>query len=515
MRRRSEAAEVSGDRSPLSEPTIPTIPTQEVKEEVNGLIQHDVINEIVVIGAALIDEKSRTWLVNRLTPDFFFGKGHSVIWRLLTELEHKKLSFDPATVQQLGGGKVSSDYLLEIIEARPELPQNLKYHVLALEWARTKIEVSRGPLTSLLTSLRNPNSEPDTIKMLSRQVATSFSSGSNKYLRDPEELVLEMQLDIERRQDGIACYPYGVDGLDNYESTHNLKACRPRLTPGCAPGQVTVITGVSGSGKTTFTTHIAISQANQKRNVLFGAWEAGSRMTLELMAIQSLGFSRTSFVEGKITNFEKDCVLKEARRLSEYVRFFELPFGREKGKRGLNDDHLDLIHSYISETGSEIFLADLWRRAIRQLDPDMEELALYRQQAIAVETNCHCILVHQQRLKDIEIRNDKQPTREGLKGSGAWVEVPDTILAVHRPALWKDVPDDTLTVYILKQRHGAWPLAVDFDWYADKGSIKNGRSVDYIHPGSAGDSVFDNNSAIGDIKPNKKFTRRKKSNETT
>jgi replicative DNA helicase len=498
MRRRSEIPD-DGDRSPL-EPRLPI-------EEATATISHDVINEIVVIGAALVDSKIRTWLVNRITSDYFFGKGHAAIWRLITELEQKKLQFDPATVEQLSGGSINADYLNDIIQSRPTLPANLKHHVDALEWARIKIEVTRGPINTLLMALRNPTTEPEQLKALSRQVASSFGAVSNKYLRDSEELIGDLERNLTQRRTGIACYPYGVQGLDNYEDNHHTKPGKPRLTPGCAPGQITVITGVSGSGKTTFSTTLAVAQANLKKKVLFGAWEQGSRMTLELMAIQSLGLSRTSFVEGNITDTEYKLVIEEARRLSQYVRFFELPFGRERGKRYINDDNLDLIHSYISETGAQVFIADLWRRAVKQIDPDQEELALCRQQAIAVETNCHCILIHQQRLKDIETRNSKEPTREGLKGSGAWVEVPDTIMAVHRPALWKDIPDDTLSVFILKQRHGPWPLAVEFDWNPDFGSIRNGRSVDYKHPGS-GDLTESTTTTMRDFQ--KSIVKRKR-----
>lgn len=467
----------TGDRSPV------VARKPEASAESTLKIPHDVVNEQVVIAAALVDPPSRKWLVQRIPADSFFGRGHSDVWGMIVELERKGLQFDPMTVQQLTGGGVDSNYLARLIESRPVAPPNLKHHVEALEWDRTRVESARGPVGSLLEALRDPAADPDRVRSLGRQVMASFGLGPLKYLRDPHELVKEMVADIRRRREGQACFPYGIDGFDRYEATHPTKPGKPRLTPGAAPGQVTVVTGLSGSGKTTFTTALAVEQANMKRRVLYGAWEQGSRMTLELMAIQSLGLSRSQFVEGNVTDTEQELVEREALRLSEYVRFFELPFGRERGKRTVNDDHLDLIHAYIAETGADVFIADLWRRAVRQIDPDEEELALYRQQAIAVETKCHCILLHQQRLKDVEQREDKQPTREGLKGSGAWVEVPDTIIGIHRPALWKSCTDNILMALILKQRHGPWPLAVEFDWCPEMGSIKNGRSVDYQRPG--------------------------------
>jgi hypothetical protein len=95
--------------------------------------------------------------------------------------------------------------------------------------------------------------------------------------------------------------------------------------------------------------------------------------------------------------------------------------------------------------------------------------------------------VQQQRLKDIELRPDKRPTREGIKGSGAWTEVPDNIFGVHRPALWKPVPDNVLEIDVLKQRYGKWPLAVEFDWDPDRGQISGGRSVEYDQAAAMGE----------------------------
>ena len=474
MRRRSEANQRSGteDRSSVARNSL-----AELK------MPHNPINEQVVIAAALVDPSSRKWLVTRLPPDAFFGKGHAAVWFHITELERRGLQFDPATAEQMSGGAIDGRYLVRLVESRPAVPPNLKHHVASIEWDRTKIEAARGPVGSLLEALRDPTAEPERVRALSRHVVTTFSNGALQYLRDPDELVREMAADIDKRRMGIACFPYGIPGLDKYEPTHPVKPDKWRLTPGMAPGQMTVITGLSGGGKTTFTSAVAVAQANIGRRVLFGAWEQGSRSTLELMAVQSLGLSRSAFIEGIITNAERDAVIEEATRLGKNIRFFELPFGRVRGKRQLNDEHLDTIHAYIAESGADVFVADLWRRAVRQLDTDEEELALYRQQTILQETGCHGLLIHQQRLKDIETREDKRPTREGLKGSGAWIEVPDTILGVHRPALFKNIPDATIEVIVLKQRHGAWPLAVEFDWNPELGSIANGRSVEVQRPG--------------------------------
>ena len=499
MRRRSEAttAEAAREEAAASVEAMaqatPAKPTAAGPRKVPGRddlrIPHDPVNEQVILAAAIVDPETRAKLVLRLPPDSFFGRGHAEAWRMLGELHKRGLQFDPATVRQLSGGNVDADYLAKLVEVRPVVPPNLLHHVEALEWDRARIEAARGPVAALLDALRDPASDPDRVRSLGRQVGGAFAVRALRYLRDPGELVREQIGEIRKRQSGLACFPFGVEGLDRYGDNEGAKAGQWRLVPGAAPKKVTVITGLSGSGKTTLTARIGIALANQERRVLFGAWEQGSGNTLELMAVQSLGLSRTAFMTGAITEAEIQAVEDEMRRLGEWVRFFEIPFGRGavKGEKMLNDRHLDTIAAYITDTGSEVFIADLWRRALRQFEPDEEEHALYRQQAIAQETGAHCILLHQQRLKDVELRGDKRPTREGLKGSGAWVEVPDTILAVHRPALWKACDDNVIEVDVLKQRFGPWPLAIEFDWNPDTGAIHNGRSIDYVQPGQEGE----------------------------
>ena len=99
----------------------------------------------------------------------------------------------------------------------------------------------------------------------------------------------------------------------------------------------------------------------------------------------------------------------------------------------------------------------------------------------------------EQRIKEIENRSDKRPTRSTILGSGAWVDIADTILGVHRPALWKSIEDNTVEIDILKQRFGKWPLAVEFDWDGDRCTFLNGRSIEYTAPSSArGESSLGN-----------------------
>ena len=172
------------------------------------------------------------------------------------------------------------------------------------------------------------------------------------------------------------------------------------------------------------------------------------------------------------------------------LSYLDVPGDKEK-KWGANQRAMDFIEQAIADSNCEVFVADLFRKVLRETDPDDEEQALNRMQQMAVTYNCHIILVQQQRLKDIEQRADKRPTREGIKGSGAWVEVADTIIGWHRPAQWKDIADDHIEALVLKQRYGEWPIAVDIEWEPEFGFLGKGSSLLIRREAGEGDDVTD------------------------
>lgn len=444
-------------------------------------IPHDPVNEQIVIAAAMADDKERDKLVGKLKPEAFLTPIHRQIWTCFSEMSRKHLGFDPATVQQILGSEFDIDFLLELQASRPSLPPNLDYHVglVLLDQARFRAIV--GPIAQLLEAVKDNRTPADKLRGLSKQVAGAFEGyADRKYLRDGAEVVKDQMADLEERRNGRACFPCGIDGLDYYEEGHH-KAGENRLIPGFKPGKLTVVCGVPGAGKSLFTTRMMLGFAKQKKRVLVGAWEMDPGEILELAACQDLGFSRHKVSVGNISTPDVVRLREKMEELREFIHFMDIPFNRATGDKPSNDRNLDLIQGYLSDVSPEIFIADLWKRCLRYTDPNDEEQALIRQQAMAKELNVHCVLVQQLRSKDVEARADKRPTRESVKGSGAWVEVPDTILGVHRHGLWKNVPDDTLDCLVLKQRFGSWPLVIQFKCDPVMGSITGGTTVPYNH----------------------------------
>lgn len=442
-------------------------------------IPHDAMNEQILLAAAIVDDAARGEL-SRIAADNFFGDGHPEAWAAMLECVRRKLKPTPATLRQLAGGAVNERYLEQLVSLRPAAPPNLRHHVAALEWDRARAESVRGPIKELLRTLQDPSTDPERVRALARAVEGSFRGHGRrlKYLHDPAQLVRDQMKEVRARRRRRACYPYGIEGLDMGDNGVW------RMVPGSAPGQVTVVTGVPGSGKSTTVARMVLAWVVAQRRVLYAAWEMQGGLTLELLATMSLGWSRYDVTTGNLTDEQEDRLEAEMARLSAWVRFWKLPWGREPGKKWTNDSALDDVHGHVADSGCEVGVFDLFKRCLRSTRPDEEESALIRAQTIADETRTHFVLVQQQRMKDIEQRPDKRPTREGIKGSGAWTEVADTIIGVHRPALWKNIDDDVLELDVLKQRYGRWPIAVEFEWDGERGSLTNGTEVDYDPPGA-------------------------------
>lgn len=448
-------------------------------------IEHDLLNEQIVLATAITDPVARGELLKRVKPDHFVVDEHSAIWTAMLDANRRRLEPTAATLAQLGAGVVDQRYLSDLAAMSP-VAANVGHHLEQLLWDAGKVRAIKGPLASLLDALRDPKSSPQRVRALAEQLPTAFAgAGSRSFLRDSDKLVKEHARTIALRMQGHAVFPFGVAALDTYGPTDvdrqgNSLHGTPLLIPGAAPKQVTVVTGISGGGKSTVTSLLALNLARQGRKVLFGAWEMTSEAVLELMACISLKLSRSRVMTGRITAAEATLLTERMEAIAEYVKFCDMPFGREQGVRKKSQEVLDEIHSYIADSGCEVAVFDLWRRAFSNMRDEGEEAeALFRQQAIFQETATHGILVQQQRLKDIETRVDQRPTRDGIKGSSAWVDVADTVLGIHIPALLKGAHGNTIETLVLKQRFGRWPLCIEHSWDGDLVSLTGGRVVEY------------------------------------
>ena len=461
----------------------------------------DVVNEQAVIAATIADWGGETSkLLDRLQPDTFLAEEHRAAWAALQELHRRRLQYDPAALKRFLGPKCDARYVEQLAGLRPDPlgEQDLQHFVDGMLWDRQRAGAVTGPIGALLEALHDPKSDRERVRALARHVGECFagSGGRGQYLHDGTELVRQEMVEVRKAVAGRASYPYGIEGLDV-----DLVTGEPRLLPGSIPGQVTVVTAVPGSGKSTAAMRMTLGISRKRRRVLYGAFEMGAGCTLKILACMSLGWSRARLLKGYTQDVEappktpmralEQIALEERMHaIHPWVTFMRGDLFRTPGVKRSNARNLDIMHQAIVDSGCEVFVADLWKRCLVDAKPEAEEDALYQQQEMAKSTHTHHVLLQQQRAKDVEARPDKRPTREGIKGSGAWFEVADTIIGTHLPHLWKAIAADKIEVLVLKQRYGEWPLGVEFDWSGEHGSITGGVGIEYKHPEERSDGFF-------------------------
>lgn len=465
----------------------------------------DSTNETFVIGIAAADPVILDQTMRQVLPHHFASRQNRDAWEALADVRRRKLDATPAALEAVASRGVA-EYVTQAIDLAAGSSRNIGWHIDVLLWDAKRVQVAKDSLPRFLEAFTDTKSTHETVSALARALSGAFDGhGERKHLAAPDALVRAQMIDIEERIAGRRVYPYGIDGLDYFPAEPGDDTARRRMLPGAAPKQITVMTAVSGGGKTTVTSRMVLGLRRHGRKVVYGAWEMNNGPTLELLACMELNWSRSELVQGRgpVRTREGKILIEETMHaISKDVRFLANPFKRQRNeKRPSNDRNLDILQGYLEDSGCDVFVADLWKRCLVSTDPDDEEQALYRQQAMCDELGIHGILLQQQRLKDIEARPDRRPTREGIKGSGAWIEIADTIIGTHRPALFKNVPDDTLEAIVMKQRHGLWPLAVEFDWNADKGSISGGTPKKYARPGEemADDATVGPGGKVGQL----------------
>lgn len=506
MRRSQLPNPVKAPQKPQEEPTLVKAakkakPDRKLHEKA-ATVPHDPINEQVVIAAALVDATERKRLVRILNSDFFYGRSHAATWTIIEEMDRKGLSYDPATIKQLSNDAVDTDYLEDLLRERPMVPPNLQHHVEQVKFDRQRIELAKGPVSDLLDKLHDPTTDPEDYKKTLRQIGGWFDgAGSSKFLRDAREVLNEAKKNrrdrVTRFRTGVGIFPYGIDGLDFYPNG------QPRLIPGAAPAKSTLIVGESGSGKTTITNQIVLSQMAQKRVVMHGGWEMFASENIELFAALSLGFSRSRLFTGNLEDDEIEAIDAEEERILHgdhpYLKFMDRPFDRDKttptkgfDKRRGNDWNLDIIQEHIEASGCDVAVFDLFHKALVETKPDDEKRALDRIQGIANATKAHLILLHHVNKEDMDKSPNRIPTRKAIKGSSAWLDAVDTVLATYVPGTVKDVPMNSLEIFVLKQRYGKWPLRVSFDYDPDTGLVANGADVEAIPDNESLDYSLEN-----------------------
>ena len=459
--------------------------------EVTEKFVYDAANEQVVIQAAMDDDQVRRGLVRQLSPSQFYASPHSTVWEAMITLTNKGLVFDTDTFLGLArtSGLVAKDepYVIDLIEnAGPTA--NLGHHVETMLWDSKRANALKGPIPKLIQAVSDPQISMEEVQGSARAIASSFKGGIRRHARRPEEQHRSYMASMNNRKENKQIFPLGYDDFD------------ARLTDGFAPGKTSILSGLPGAGKTTVAVAMATALAKVGRRPFYCSWEMGVESTTDIFISHLTGIELRDIVQGTWADSDFRRIERASLWIASKIRFMSNPFFDDirAKKKPSNDRNLDLLESYIAESGCDVAIYDLWERMLYYLKPEDVTRALYRMQNMHEEYGIHGMILQQLRLKDVEKRADKRPTRDAIKGTGAYVEVADLIFGIHREAQFKSVEDNGVETICLKQRKGVTNWSFRWEWDGAICRVRNPREVSF-DPGLESAEMGDIGEDVNDI----------------
>ncbi len=375
---------------PVTDPT-PLRVVQTTSPESTLKVHHDVVNEQVIITACLVDEAARKPLVQQIPAEWFQGKGHADIWRLIAQFEAQGLHFDPLTVQQLSGGTVDAKYLSKLVENRPASPPNLKHHVDALEWDTVRIEAIRGPFGSLLEAIRDPSATPERYRELARQTSEAFARG-----------------------------PKGKSALDIVTGAELSEALPPTHFAikhfGITAGRPALLAGYGGSAKSWLAMDLALRIAAG----LETAWAVPIQAS---GAILHLDYEQPRWVTQRRYQRLAHGLEVNLADLGNRIRLANLP------AMMLSDSNAEQVLSAACE-GIELCIIDSFRAACRDVEENSSQVREYLDRLTRVSDRTGTIFLVVTHANKESKATRGRPTGQRVRGSSSIFDAAGVVLSV-------------------------------------------------------------------------------------
>lgn len=411
---------------------------------------HDLDAERAVLGGMLLSKDAITEVADILTPGDYFRSVHATIHDAICDLYAAN---EPATAISVAAhladtgqlAKVGgAPYLHDCINAAPLAAQAGYYARIVADRAarRRLIEAATAALRlGYTTDGRDADDLIDAAQQAMYDLTTARRAGDWSQLVDLFQPALD-SIEAAAATDGPRGIPTGFTDLD-------------RLLGGLLPGQMVVVAGRPGQGKSTLAADVARHAAIKSGlpSVIFSLEMSKMQIVMRIMAAEAR-IPLNTLKTGKLTD---DDWTRLARRMGEIetaplfiddtpnMTLMEI---RAKARRLKQRHDLKLIViDYLGLMTSP-----------KRVESRQQEVADLSRglKLLAKEVDCPVIAVHQVN-RENEKRQDKRPQLSDLRDSGSVEQDSDVVIFVHRDDYYdKESPRaGEADVIVAKHRDGA------------------------------------------------------------
>ncbi len=420
---------------------------------------HSIEAEQMILGAILIDEDSFINIAGILHEGHFYRKEHQILYHHIVKLKMQRRNVDALTLSAsleqskeltyVGG----NEYINSLVDATVS-SGNIKSYADIVKERYVLRELIKASL-EITDMAYNPNDRNVDI-LLDESEKKIFSikdlNSHNKQFASLRELlnkVIERTIQMSQREDknavtGIATHYYELD----------------KNTSGLQRGELIIIAGRPGMGKTSFALNIAenIALKNKLSVAVFSLEMTGEQLAQRLISSVAR-VNQASIKRGDLNHEEMDnlyLALNELKDAKIYIA--ESPginvLDLRARVRRLKDQAGDLgliVIDYVQIMSG--------MGANKNINRAQEVADISRSlKALALELNVPIILLSQLN-REVESRQDKRPNIADLRESGALEQDADIILLLYRDDYYNTDPDNKekglAEINIAKNRSGS------------------------------------------------------------
>lgn len=422
-----------------------------IESSVDRLPPQSLEAEQAVLGAIILEGESITKAIEILSSEDFYREAHRKIYTAMLELFNKNEPIDLITVtehlkdkgelEEVGG----LSYLSNLATVIPT-SANIRYHAKLVREKALMRAVIRACTEIITKAYEEPEDAEEMLDYAEKLIFEISEKRTNTNFYQMKDVVKETFRMIEsmyERKSVITGIPSGFRDLDE-------------LTSGFQPGDLIIIGGRPGMGKTAFSLNIAQHVGVQLGEpVAFFSLEM-SKEQIAMRLLSSLSMINSSALrKGFISKKDWERLTDSAVRLSEApiyiddssqmsvleIRAKARRLKLEKGKLSLIIvDYLQLMRS---------------RTAYDRREQEISEISRSLK-AMAKELKVPVIALSQLN-RSVEKTTDRRPTLANLRESGAIEQDADVIIFLYRDELYnKKNPANKgkAEVIVAKQRNG-------------------------------------------------------------
>lgn len=416
----------------------------------NRPLPFDESAERALLGSVLIKPRIYADLASDVRPDDFFMPAHRVIWAAMAAVERRGLTIDPISVgdeirsvgeiKRIEGG---DGYFVDLAGFVPSAERASEYATLVSEKATSRrlFTLCEETKSRVLGGVR----PAELIETITSEAARLVVHRAEE-ITTAADIVEDLLVEIETRSASDASLTgirSGVDALDY-------------VTSGFDPGDLVVIAGDPGGGKTALAMQVAILLALFDDGVaLVCNMEMSKKQLVERILAYVAGVDSWALRTGKIPKQQWTAIYAASGRIREGGPLaladdvFTLPQirtlarawrMRNPTKRGvLVVDYLQRMRAERGGDGNRAAQIGEWTSALKDLARDLGVPVLLLSQ-----------------LNRAPSKDKRPPTMRDLRESGDIEADADTVLLIHNANKTEDGPTDLI---LDKNRKGPCRIA--------------------------------------------------------